>query len=244
MQTAEDNTAVPAKGDGMLAETKAGQGSKLQTQINRLKSGYTVSDLKKAKAKPAAPAKKKAQPAKKAAAPAKKPKAAPAAKGHAGQKRAAPAKPAEQERGIDLQASIAASQAKEDEQVDNQADEILDQIRSAAVGIKGIGGGDAVDEQSLQAAVKGMSLVQLDSDIKDHDLPDENAQLAMEYLAQQFPEEYPREAPPKPPPAKGPSQEEKEAAEKQALLAYAQQVTAEATESRDKVVNEIAERQE
>lgn len=51
---------MPAKGGGPLAETKAGQGSKLQTQINRLKSGYTVSDLKKAKAKPAAPAKKKA----------------------------------------------------------------------------------------------------------------------------------------------------------------------------------------
>lgn len=61
----------------------------------------------------------------------------------------------------------------------------MDQIRSAAVGIKGIGGGGGgVDEESLQAAVSGMNLVQLDSDVKDHDLPDENAQLAMEYLAQ------------------------------------------------------------
>lgn len=32
--------------------------------------------------------------------------------------------------------------------------------------------------------MKGMNLVQLESDIKDHDLPDDNAQLAMDYLAQ------------------------------------------------------------
>lgn len=60
VQAAEENAKAPAKGAGMLAEANAGKGSKLQTQINRLKSGYTVSDLKKAKAKPATPAKKKA----------------------------------------------------------------------------------------------------------------------------------------------------------------------------------------
>ena len=43
--------------------------------------------------------------------------------------------------------------------------------------------GEARDEASLQAAMKGMNLVQLGSDIHDHDLPDENAQLAMDYLA-------------------------------------------------------------
>lgn len=85
-----------------------------------MKSGYTVSDLKKAKAKPATPAKKKAQPAKKGAAAAKKPKAAPAAKGNAGHKPAAPTKAAEPEApAIDLQASIAASQTKDEANVDN-----------------------------------------------------------------------------------------------------------------------------
>ena len=146
----------------------------------------------KAKAKPAAPAKKKApaKPAKKAAAPAKKPKAAPAATANpaSAQAAAAPASPEPEQPTVDLQASLAASKDKEEQQVDNQADEILDQIRSAAVGIKGIGGeGSAVDEASLQAAVQGMNLVQLDSTIKvkdDHNLPDENAQLAMDYLAQ------------------------------------------------------------
>ena len=58
-----------------------------------------------------------------------------------------------------------------------------------------------------------MNLVQLDSDIRDHDLPDENAQIAMEYLAQQFPNEYPRDTV-KPAPAKGPTAEEKEVSEK------------------------------
>lgn len=205
----------------------------------------------KAKAKPAAPAKKKApaKPAKKAAAPAKKAKAAPAAPAQpaSAQGPAALAAPAEPEQPtVDLQASIAASKDKEDQQVDNQADEILDQIRSAAVGIKGIGGeGSAVDEASLQAAVQGMNLVQLDSDIKDdHNLPDENAQLAMDYLAQQFPDEYPHDTKPKAPPVKVPTPEEKEADEKKALLAYAQQVTEEATESRDQVVNEMAEKKE
>lgn len=48
----------------------------------------------------------------------------------------------------------------------------------------------------------------------------------------------------KPAPPKGPTPEEKEASEKKAMLAYAQQVTEEATESRDKIVNEIAEKEE
>ena len=74
--------------------------------------------------------------------------------------------------------------------------------------------------------------MQLDADVRDHDLPDENAQIAMEYLAQQFPEEYPRDVV-KPAPPKGPTPEEKEASEKKAMLAYAQQVTEEATASRD-----------
>ena len=93
-----------------------------------MKSGYTVSDLKKGKAKPAAPAKKKAQPAKKTA-PAKKTKAGPAAaaKAPAPPKVAEVAKAPEPERpAVDLQVSLAASQAKDEEQVDNQADEILD----------------------------------------------------------------------------------------------------------------------
>lgn len=66
--------------------------------------------------------------------------------------------------------------------------------------------------------MKGMNLVQLDSDIKDHNLADENAQLAMDYLSQQFPEEYPHDTKPKGPPVKVPTPEEKEVAEKQALL--------------------------
>jgi len=90
----------------------------------------------------------------------------------------------------------------------------------------------------------GMNLVQLESSVRDHDLPDENAQLAMDYLAQQFPQEYPREAPPKPAAPKPPSQEETEASEKQALLAYAQEVTQAATDSRDQVLNEIKEKEE
>ena len=172
----------------MLAETSSAHGSKLQTQINRLKSGYSVSDLKKAKAKPATPAKKKAAPAKKAT-PTKKPKGAPgpARKAKAAPKAVPPATAAAPEQpSIDLQASLAANAAKDDEQVNNQADEILDQIKSAAVGIKGIGGenGEGLDETALSAAMKGMNLVQLDSDVKDHNLPDENAQLAMDYLAQ------------------------------------------------------------
>lgn len=121
----------------------------------------------------------------------------------------------------------------------------MDQIKNAAVGIKGLGSGGAeegVDETSLQAAVKGMNLVQLDADIKDHPLPDENAQLAMDYLAQQFPEEYPHDTKPTPPPAKGPTPEEKEVSDKQAMLAYAQRVTEEATESRDQVVKEITDK--
>ena len=105
------------------------------------------------------------------------------------------------------------------------------------------GGGEGVDEGALQAAMKGMNLLQLEADVHDHDLPDENAQLAMEYLAEQFPEEYPRDTV-KPAPPKGPSPEEKAAAEKQGLLAYAQRVTEEATASRDQVVNAIAEKEE
>lgn len=61
--------------------------------------------------------------------------------------------------------------------------------------------------------MKGMNLLQLDADIRDHELPDDNAQLAMEYLAQQFPDEYPRDTP-KPAPVKGPTPEEKETSEK------------------------------
>jgi hypothetical protein len=66
----------------------------------------------------------------------------------------------------------------------------------------------------------------------------------MEYLAQQFPQEYPREPKPKPPPAKPPTPEETEASEKQALLSYAQDVSAAATESRDAVLKEIADKEE
>lgn len=119
-----------------------------------------MSDLKKAKPKPAAPAKKKAGAAKKAA-PAKKPKA-PAPKAKAAPKAAAPAAaPVPEPPAVDLQASLAASQSKDDEQVNNQADEILEQIKSAAVGIKGIGaeGGEGPDETALSAAMKGMGLV-------------------------------------------------------------------------------------
>lgn len=88
-----------------------------------------------------------------------------------------------------------------------------------------------------------MNLVQLGADISDHDLPDDNAQLAMEYLAQQFPDEYPRDTV-KPAPAKGPTPEEKETSEKQAILDYAKRVTEEATASRDQVLTDIAEKEE
>lgn len=235
----------------MLAESGAAKGSKLQQQINQLKSGYTVQDLKKPKEKKVAPTKKPAQGAKKAA-PAKKSaaKPAPAAKAPtptppAASVQATPAQEAEH-RGVDLQASLAAHQATEEDQVNTQADEILDQIRSAAVGIKGMSGEnvEGLDATSLQAAMKGMNLLQLDSQINDHELPDENAQIAMDYLAQQFPEEYPRDIKPTGPPPKVLTQEERDANEKQAMVAYAQRVTEEATASRDQVLQEITEKKE
>jgi hypothetical protein len=214
-----------------------------------LKSGYTVSDLQKAKAKPAPANKKKPQAGKPGKA-AKKAGAAPASarKAKVVQRQAAAPVPEPERPAVDLQASLAASsgggpEGDQQTQVDSQADEILDQIRSAAVGIKGMGaGGEGLDETALGAAVKGMNLVQLDAEIKDHDLPDADAQLAMEYLGQQFPDEYPHDSKPKGPAVKVPTQEEKDADEKKALLAYAQEVTAEATESRDQVVQDIAEK--
>jgi len=115
-----DDSKKPAQGVGMLAESSTAHGSKLQTQINKLKSGYSVEDLKKAKSKPAAPAKKKAAPAKKPApakkgkAPAAKPKPKPAPK--AVTPESAPDNSLPPERpSIDLQASLAASKSKEEE---------------------------------------------------------------------------------------------------------------------------------
>ena len=120
--------------------------------------------------------------------------------------------------------------------------ELLDQAIHRSEIQRG-GGGDYVDEGALQAAMKGMNLLQLQADVHDHDLPDENAQLAMEYLSQQFHEEYPWDTV-KPSPPKGPLTEETVAGDKQALLAYAQRVTEEATTSRDQVVDTIAEKEE
>ena len=250
---AVQESAVTVAGAGVLLDSGLAQGSKLQQQINQLKSGYTVQDLKKPKERQAVAEKKPARGAKKAA-PAKTSTAKPASAAKSRGTAPAPASAValdhqsapKLDQGIDLQASVAASQAKEEDQVNNQADEILDQIKSAAAGIRGISGGnvEGLDETSLQAAMKGMNLLQLDSQISDHELPDENAQIAMDYLAQQFPEEYPRDTKPKGPPPMVPTQDEVDAAEKQAMVAYAQRVAAEATESRDQVLQGIAAKKE
>ena len=61
---AVQESAVTVAGAGVLVESDLAQGSKLQQQINQLKSGYTVQDLKKPKERQAAAEKKPAGGAK------------------------------------------------------------------------------------------------------------------------------------------------------------------------------------
>lgn len=85
--------------------------------------------------------------------------------------------------------------------MDSQADDIISQIKSATMSIRGLGDTGAIDETQLKTAFDGMNLLQLDSAIntdqasKQHVAGDfdDNAATALEFMSQQFPEDYPED---------------------------------------------------
>lgn len=209
--------------------------SKLDDINKKLKAGYSVADVQKFQKNHKGGAAKKAaakKPAAKAAPIKKKPVKKPAAPSAA-----IPDRTDVSEELAEEKAAREATQAppsQDDAQVDAQADDIISQIKNAAISVKGLGENGGIDETQLKSAFAGMNLLQLDSDMhageasKAHAADiDNNAATALEFMSQQFPEDYPEDHKPAPPPP-GPTEAEKAEAEKKALIQYATDVAAEA----------------
>lgn len=138
----------------------------------------------------------------------------------------------------------------EEAQVDSQAEEIISQIKSASMSIKGLGD-NGIDETQLKSAFAGMNLVQLDSDLnlkeksKQHAAGDfdSNAATALEFMSQTFPEDYPEDHKPPPPPPQ-PSAAEKAEADRKAFIQYATDVAEDAKAYTDSIKEAEAKKKE
>lgn len=97
-----------------------------------------------------------------------------------------------------------------------------------------------MEGEPVTLQLKSENLLQLDSTVKF----DEDILEAQDWLETQFPGDFPKDPVPKGPTPPPPTAEELEQQKQKEFLRFAEKVTEEATESRDRVVREIEEESE